>query len=256
MGRLSRVDWTETSWCWVVFLGDPGRWVELVVCSAQHWCRNPGNESHDGLGSLVVPCYGLSARYIPFWRAGSSCRLCRPRGRRPEMYTGWRTWWPAPVREALPLLPWVTCCVYCYLPGFGLWGIVDAQYVLNTSSTSLIISHACLRWTWLFGACWTALYVVGVSLFCEAGSAVSGLVTRQLWWPWFACLAAAWEAFGFVHCILDGATCGRCLIVLWGWERCPRIGYTAVMVAVVCMPGCGLGGIWICTLYFGRRYTW
>ena len=36
MGRLSRVDWTETSWCWVVFLGDPGRWVELVVCSAQH----------------------------------------------------------------------------------------------------------------------------------------------------------------------------------------------------------------------------
>ena len=117
-------------------------------------------------------------------------------------------------------LPWVTCCVYCYLPGFGLWGIVDAQYVLNTSSTSLIISHACLRWTWLFGACWTALYVVGVSLFCEAGSAVSGLVTRQLWWPWFACLAAAWEAFGFVHCILDGATRGRCLIVLWGRERC------------------------------------
>ena len=46
-------------------------------------------------------------------------------------------------------LPWVTCCVYCYLPGFGLWGIVDAQYVLNTSSTSLIISHACLRWTCL-----------------------------------------------------------------------------------------------------------
>ena len=36
MGRLSRVDWTETSCCWVVFLGDPGRWVELVVCSAQH----------------------------------------------------------------------------------------------------------------------------------------------------------------------------------------------------------------------------
>ena len=204
-----------------------------------------------------MPCYGLSARYIHLWRAGSSCRLCRPRGRRPEMYTGWRTWWPAPVREALPLYrELLNCCIYCYLPGFGLWGIVDAQYVLNTSSTSLIISHACLRWTWLFGACWTALYVVGVSLFCEAGRAVSGLVTRQLWWPWFACLAAAWEAFGFVYCILDGATCGRCLIVLWGRERCPRIGYTAVMVAVVCMPGCGLGGIWICTLYFGRRYTW
>ena len=83
-----------------------------------------------------------------------------------------------------------------------------------------IISHACQRWTWLFGACWTALHVVGVSLFCEAGSAVSGLVTRQLWWPWVACLAAAWEAFEFVHCILDGATRGRCLIVCEAGERC------------------------------------
>ena len=58
--------------------------------------------------------------------------LCRPRGRRPEMYTGWRTWWPAPVREALPLCREFTCCVYCYLPGFGLWGIVDAQYMFWT----------------------------------------------------------------------------------------------------------------------------
>ena len=126
-------------------------------------------------------------------------------------------------------------------------------YILNTSSTSLIISHACLRWTWLFGACWTALHVVGVSLFCEAGSAVSGLVTRQLWWPWVACLAAAWEAFRFVHCILDGATRGRCLIILWGrGALCQRAGfwYTAVVVAVGCMPGCGLGGIWMCTLYY------
>ena len=72
----------------------------------------------------------------------------------------------------------------------------------------------------LFGACWMALHVVGVSLFCEAGSAVRGLDTRQLWWPWFACLAAAWEAFGFVHCILDGATRGRCLIVCEAGERC------------------------------------
>ena len=104
-----------------------------VVCSAQHWCRNPGNESHDGLGSLVVPCYGLSARYFPLWRVGlGSCRLCRPRGQRPEMYTGWRTWWPAPVREALPLCREFTYCVYCYLPGFGLWGIVDAQYMFWT----------------------------------------------------------------------------------------------------------------------------
>ena len=70
------------------------------------------------------------------------------------------------------------------------------------------------------GHVWTALYVVGVSLFCEAGSAVRGLDTRQLWWPWFACLAAAWEAFGFVHCILDGATRGRCLIVCEAGERC------------------------------------
>ena len=62
--------------------------------------------------------------------------------------------------------------------------------------------------------------MVGVSLFCEAGSAVRGLDTRQLWWPWFACLAAAWEAFGFVHCILDGATRGRCLIVCEARERC------------------------------------
>ena len=97
---------------------------------------------------------------------------------------------------------------------------------------------------------WTALHVVGVSLFCEAGSAVRGLDTRQLWWPWFACLAPAWEAFGFVHCILDGATRGRCLIVLWGrGALCQRAGfrYTAVVVAVGCMPGCGLGGIWMCT---------
>ena len=62
--------------------------------------------------------------------------------------------------------------------------------------------------------------MVGVSLFCEAGSAVRGLDTRQLWWPWFACLAAAWEAFGFVPCILDGATRGRCLIVCEAGELC------------------------------------
>ena len=129
------------------------------------------------------------------------------------------------------------------------WCTVYFEHFVDVS----IISHACLRWTWLFGACWTALHVVGVSLFCEARSAVSGLVTRQLWWPWFACLAAAWDAFGFVHCILDGATCGRCLIVLWGrGALCQRAGfrYTAVVVAVGCMPGCGLGGIWMCTLYY------
>ena len=108
----------------------------------------------------------------------------------------------------------------------------------------------CLSALDLFGACWTALHVVGVSLFCEAGSAVRGLDTRQLWRPWLACLAAAWEAFEFVYCILDGATRGRCLIVLWGrGALCQRAGfrYTAVVVAVGCMPGCGLGGIWMCT---------
>ena len=80
-----------------------------------------------------------------------------------------------------------------------------------------------------------------------------GVRTRQLWWPWFACLAASWEAFEFVHYILDGATRGRCLIVLWGrGALCQRTGfrYTAVVVAVGCMPGCGLGGIWMCTLYY------
>ena len=53
--------------------------------------------------------------------------------------------------------------------------------------------------------------------------------------------------------LLDGATRGRCLIVLWGrGALCQWTGfrYTAVVVAVLYMPGCGLGGIWICTLYF------
>ena len=52
---------------------------------------------------------------------------------------------------------------------------------------------------------WTALHVVGISLFCEAGErCVSGLAfgTLQLWWPWVACLAAAWEAFECVHYII------------------------------------------------------
>ena len=50
--------------------GIPGLGLK-VLCSAQHWCRNPGNESHDGLGSLVVPCYGLSARYFPLLACGT-----------------------------------------------------------------------------------------------------------------------------------------------------------------------------------------
>ena len=53
--------------------------------------------------------------------------------------------------------------------------------------------------------------------------------------------------------MLDGATRRRCLIVLWGGGAlCQRtgFGYTAIVVALGCMPGCGLGGIWMCTLYF------
>ena len=60
---------------------------------------------------------------------------------------------------------------------------------------------------------WTALHMVGVSLFCEAGErCVSGLAfgTRQLWWPWVACLAAAWEAFESVHYIFD-FVCLQCM---------------------------------------------
>ena len=58
-----------------------------------------------------------------------------------------------------------------------------------------------------------ALHVVGVSLFCEAGErCVSRLAfgTWQLWWQWFTCLAAAWEAFEFVHYIID-LVCVQCL---------------------------------------------
>ena len=85
--------------------------------------------------------------------------------------------------------------------------------------------------------------MVGVSLFCEAGSAVSGLVTRQLWWPWFACLAAAWEAFGFVHCILDGATRGRCLIVGEAGERCARGAVSAGWLLLLVHGSCGGRGL-------------
>ena len=152
MGRLSRVDWTETSWCWVVFLGDPGRWVE-IVCSAQHWCRNPGNESHDGLGSLVVPCYGLSARYFPLLACGAwflssfagleggglKCTRGGARGDRP--LSGRRCRFTVSYLLCLLLSAWLR-------PVRHSWCTV---YILNTSSTSLITSHACLRWTCCLG---------------------------------------------------------------------------------------------------------
>ena len=157
----------------------------LSLCLATAWVRGISLYWRVGLGS----CRPLPASRAEAWNVHGVAHVV----------TG-----PCPGGAAA--LPWVTCCVYCFLPGFGLWGIVDAQYILNTSSTSLS-SHMPV------------------------------------------CAGLVWG-------MLDGATRGRCLIVLWGRERCPRIGYTAVMVAVVCMPGCGLGGIWICTLYFGRRYTW
>ena len=158
----------------------------LSLCLATAWVRGISLYWRVGLGS----CRPLPASRADAWNVHGVAHVV----------TG-----PCPGGAAA--LPWVylQCLLLSawFRPVRHSWCTV---YVLNTSSTSLIISHACLRWTWLFGACWTALHVVGVSLFCEAGSAVSGLVTRQLWWPWVACLAAAWKAFGFVHCILDGDT--------------------------------------------------
>ena len=172
----------------------------LSLCLATAWVQGISLFWRVGLGS----CRPLPASRAEAWNVHGVAHVV----------TG-----PCPGGAAA--LPWVYYCVYCFLPGFGLWGIVDAQYVLNTSSTSLIISHACLRWTYVSNhlTCLSALDLV-------------------------------------VWGMLDGAIRGRCLIVLWGRERCQRTGYTAVMVAVVGMPGCGLGGIWICILYFGRRYTW
>ena len=157
----------------------------LSLCLATAWVQGISLFWRVGLGS----CRPLPASRAEAWNVHGVAHVV----------TG-----PCPGGAAA--LPWVYYCVYCFLPGFGLWGIVDAQYVLNTSSTSLS-SHMPV------------------------------------------CTGLVWG-------MLDGATRGRSLIVLWGRERCPRIGYTAVMVAVVCMPGCGLGGIWICTLHVGRRYTW
>ena len=122
-------------------------------------------------------------------------------------------------------------CVYCYLPGFGLWGIVDAWYIWTLRRR--LYHLTCLSaLDLLFGACWTALHVVGVSLFCEAGSAVSGLVTRQLWWPWFACLASACEAL-MMHIIY--------------FEH-----FVDVSVQSHMPVSAGLG----CLGHVGRRYTW
>ena len=98
-------------------------------------------------------------------------------------------------------------------------------------------------WTWLFGACWTALHVVGVSLFCEARERCQR------------------TGFGYIHGSYGGhglhawLRSGRHLdlyIVFWtalhvvGVSLFCEAGdfrYTAVVVAVGCMPGCGLGGI-------------
>ena len=87
-----------------------------------------------------------------YWRVGLSVLLCRPRGWRPEMYTGWRTWWTAPVQGGATALPWVY--LLCLLLSAWLRPVRHSWctvYTLNTSSTSLIISHACLRWTCCLG---------------------------------------------------------------------------------------------------------
>ena len=209
-----------------VSLWRPRGALTAAVRQTSNSCNNRKVAVRSPPGLLAV-----TLRFLISWIVRSPCgrrTICEHNYRSPQDLTvfknhvlqtvepyGDRTAAASYVTEALP---WVTCCVYCFLPGFRLWGIVDAQYILNTSRRLYYLT--CLSALDLFGACWTALHVVGVSLFCEAGSAVRRLDTRQLWWPWFACLAAAWEAFGFVHCILDGATRGRCLIVCEAGERC------------------------------------
>ena len=217
MGPLSRVDWNETLWCSVMFLGNLRRWVEIVTCSALHWCRNPGNESYDGLGSLVAPCYGMSVRYFPSLACGtrflSSFASLEDGGLK---CTRSGTCGDQPDWEALPLCLEFTVST-AYLLGFGLWGIVSWCTYMNTLSTHVSYHLTCLSaLDLLFGAGWTVLHVIGVSLFCEAGKCcVSWLAngTPQLWWPWFPCLDAAWEVFEFINIVL--LTLTVCMFNVW-----------------------------------------
>ena len=137
----------------------------------------------------------------------------------------------------------------------------------------------CLSALDLFGACWTALHVVGVSLFCETGSAVSGLVTRQLWWPWFACLTAAWRHLDLyivfwtaLHVVGVSLFCEageRCVSGLafgtrqlwWPWVACLAAAWEAFecvhyiiidFVCVQCMD-IGIDGQWYGVRHFGFR---
>ena len=160
MGRLSRVDWTETSCCWVVFLGGSralGRKL-LVVPNIGAGTREMRAMMVWGLSLCLATAWvqGISL----FWRVGLGS--CRPLpASRAEAWNvhGVAHVVTGPCPGGAAALPWVYCCVYCYLPGFGLWGIVDAQCILNTSSTSLsshmpvcaglgCLGHVRRRYTW------------------------------------------------------------------------------------------------------------
>ena len=89
-----------------------------------------------------------------YWRVGlGSCRLCRPRGRRPEMYTGWRTWWPAPVREGLPLCREFT--LLCLLLSAWLRPVRHSWCTVYIFEHFVDVSNhlTCLSALDLFGAC-------------------------------------------------------------------------------------------------------
>ena len=83
----------------------------LSLCLATAWVRGISLYWRVGLGS----CRPLPASRAEAWNVHGVAHVV----------TG-----PCPGGAAA--LPWVTCCVYCYLPGFCLWGIVDAQYIFWT----------------------------------------------------------------------------------------------------------------------------
>ena len=110
---------------------------------------NTGNESHNGLGSLVVPCYGLSARYFPLLACGTwflssfaglvgglKCTRGGARGARP--LSGRRCRFTVSYLLCLLFSAWLR-------PVRHSWCTVYFEHFVDVS----IISHACLRWTCL-----------------------------------------------------------------------------------------------------------